>query len=147
MSLQAEPPARVIEAIGDGGRRIRGALVAVHRLQPEMRERETAQFFWPQALLRENELQLGPRVRNERRACLRADAKPIETGRRGKSAVGFDGDSEAHSMDRADQRRIELQQWLAAGENNKPVRFAADPSALDRGREGFRAGKAAAAPA
>src|ERR1700730_13384026 len=145
MSLQAEPPARVIEAIGDGGRRIRGAFVAVHRLQPEMREREAAQFFWPESLLRENELKLGPRGRNERRACLRADAKPIETGRRGEGAIGFDGDFEAPGMNRADQRLIELQQGLAAGENNKPVRLASDPSALDGNGERFGVSKPAAA--
>ena len=145
MSLQAEPPARVIEAIGDGGRRIRGAFLAVHRLQPEMRERETAQFFWPEALLRENELQLGPRVGNERRACLRADAKPIDAGRRGKRPIGFDGDFETPGMDRADQRLIELQQGLAAGENNKPVRFATGPSALDCHGKRFGVSKAAAA--
>jgi hypothetical protein len=146
MSLEAQPPARVIETIGDGGRRIRGAFVAVHRLQPEMREGEAAQFSWPEALLRENELQLGPRVGNERRACLRADAKPIETGRRGEGAIGFDGDFEAPGVDRADQRLIELQQGLAAGENNKPVRFASGPNALDCHRKGFRAGKTSAAP-
>src|SRR4029077_19066450 len=41
--------------------------------------------------------------------------------------------------------RIELQQGLAAGENNKPVRFAPGPSALDCHRKGFRAGKTSAA--
>src|SRR5580704_8773075 len=145
MSLQAEPPARVIETIGDGGGRIRGAFVAVHRLQPEMREREVAQSFRPEALLRENELQLGPRVGNERRACFWADAKPIETGRRGEGAVGFDGDFEAPRMDRADQRRVELQQGLAASEHNKPVRVASDPGALDGNGKRFGVSKAAAA--
>src|ERR1700724_3266199 len=106
MSLQAEPPARVIETIGDGGRRIRGAFVAVHRLQPKMREGEPGHLLRLQALLRENELQLGARVRNEWRACFWANAKPIETGRRGESAIGFDGDFEAPGMHRADQRRI-----------------------------------------
>src|SRR3984893_3966235 len=145
MCLEAQPPTRMIETIGHGRRRIRGAFVAVHRLQPEMREREAAQFFWPESLLRENELKLGPRVRNERRACLRADAKPIETARRGERAIGFDGDFEAPGMDRADQRMIELQQGLAAGENNKALRLATGPSALDRHRKGFRAGKTSAA--
>jgi hypothetical protein len=48
-------------------------------------------------------------------------------------------------MDRADQRLIELQQGLAAGENNKPVRFATGPSALDCHGKRSRVSKAAAA--
>src|ERR1700730_620702 len=145
MSLEAQPPARVIETIGDGGRRIRGAFVTVHRLQPKMREREAAQFFRPQALLRENELQLGPRVGNEGRARFWADAKPIETGRRGEGAIGFDRDFEAPGMYRADQRRVELQQRFATGENYKTVLFACGPSALDGYSKRFGVSQAAAA--
>jgi hypothetical protein len=48
-------------------------------------------------------------------------------------------------MDRANQCRIELQQGLAAGENNKPACFASNPNALYCGCKGFRAGKTSAA--
>jgi hypothetical protein len=147
MGLEAKPPARVIETIGNGRGRIRGKVIAVHRLQPKMREGEVAQAIRRQALLRKNKLQLGTRIRNKRRPRLGADAKPVEAMRRSERAVGFDGGVKTSRMDRADQRRVELQQRFAAGENHEAVRLAARPYVLDRRGKVFRVGKAAASRA
>src|SRR5262249_46484808 len=81
----------------------------------------------------------------KRRARFRADAKPVDTGRRGEGAIGFDGNFEAPGVDRADQRRIQLEQWLAPGENHKTVRSPARPNTLNRRGKCCRLGKASTA--
>ncbi len=60
-------------------------------------------------------------------------------------AVCFDGDVETVLVDRVDQRRIELQQWLAAGEDHKAPRRVTRPSLRDGAREFACAFEAAAA--
>src|SRR3546814_20864563 len=52
-------------------------------------------------------------------AGLGADADPVDAARHRKSAVGLDRNREALGMQRVEQRRVELQHRLAAGQQDR----------------------------
>ena len=64
---------------------------------------------------------------HEVRAGFRADANPVHAVGRIDRAIGFDADREAVPMQRVDQRLIDLQQWLAAGEDRVAVCLGSSP--------------------
>src|SRR5262245_31482893 len=138
MRLQAQPPARMIEAISDRRHSIGDKLFAIHRLQIKMREIEAREILWPNPLLRKNQLELGAGSGNERRVCFWADTNPVEPFGGHQRAIGLDRGFESARMDRTDQGRVKLQQGLAAGENNKAVFRACRPGAFNRGGKHFR---------
>jgi hypothetical protein len=96
------------EAIGHGPAQIRREVGAVHRLQKETPEIERFEAGRVGVVLREDEFQLVAGALDERRAALRADADPVDAGRRGQRAVGFDGDLQPARVQSLDQRRVEL---------------------------------------
>src|SRR2546422_79970 len=75
--------------------------------------------------LREHELQLIAAFYDERRAGLGADADPVDAVRHRLRAVGFDRDAKPALVQRLEERRIELQERLAAGANDEAVLFHA----------------------
>src|SRR2546428_12323702 len=71
--------------------------------------------------LREHELQLIAAFQDERRAGLGADADPVDAVRHRLRAVGFDRDAKPALVQRLEERRIELQERLAAGADDEAV--------------------------
>src|SRR3989454_805800 len=71
--------------------------------------------------LREHELQLIAAFHDERRAGLGADADPVDAVRHRLRAVGFDRDAKPALVQRLEERRIELQERLAAGADDEAV--------------------------
>src|SRR6185312_14562194 len=121
MRLQAELPLRMGETIGDGTRRVLGTCRAVHRLQREATERQVRERFRWHVVLRIDQLQLVSVLQPEAVAALGTDAQPVDAGRRLERAVGLDRDLEAARMELLDQRRIDLQQRLAAGQHDEAM--------------------------
>ena len=77
-------------------------------------------------LLRPDQLQLVARTLRQLGAGLGADADPVDPGRRGQRAVGLHRDFEAARVERVDQRRVELEHRLAAGDHDQRA-FAPGP--------------------
>ncbi len=88
--------------------------------------------------LRIDQLQLVARRQHQRRGGLRADADPVEAGRRRLRAVGLDRDREAAGVERVDQRGVELEQRLAAGADDEAVVGVGAPRRGDRRGEASR---------
>ena len=117
-------------AVRDGGGRVCRHDVpvgAVHRLQPEVAEGEAVEAGRMRGgfTLGVDELELVARREPERRASLGAHADPVDPGRGGLRAVGFDGDLEADGVQRVDGEGVELEQGFAAGtddERGHPIR-------------------------
>src|SRR5215210_6801008 len=92
MRLQAEPPARVGQAVVHGERRISRALGAVHRLQEEVAELQILEVLRAESALGIDQLHLASRTHVQLRSGLGAHAEPVELGRRRESSVVFHGD-------------------------------------------------------
>src|ERR1035437_2674812 len=123
---------------------------AVHRLQEEMTEVELLEVIWVTTSLRKHELELVSRHEHEGRAHLRTHADPVDASRRGLRAVRLDRDGESSSVQRVDGVRVELQQRLAAGADDKaaaPSLAARRPSRRDGIGELVRRGELAAVSA
>src|SRR5207245_4071103 len=116
-----QSPARMRPAIGNGKLRVARAFRAVHRLQEEMRESEMLEALGLGTGLREHELQLIAAFHDERRAGLGADADPVDAVRHRLRAVGFNRDAKPALVQRLEERRIELQERLAAGADDEAV--------------------------
>lgn len=71
--------------------------------------------------LRHDDLQLAAFEQPQRRSAFRAHANPVESRRRVDGAVRFRRDFEVQRVKRSDQRRVDLQQRLAAGEDGKAL--------------------------
>ena len=95
--------------------------------------------------LRIDQFQLVPGRQRQRRIGLGRHADPVDAGGRHLRAVGLDGDLEIARMERLDQRRIELQQWLAAGAHHQAVRGRLTPAGCHGSRKRLGIGKLAAA--
>ena len=122
MRLQAQAPTRVRQTIAQRGLRVGIAAGAIHRLQKEVTEGERLEGGRINAGLRVDQLELVAGVLFELCAGLGADADPVETGRRGDSAVGFNGNLKATCVKSVDKRSIELEQRLTTGANDESVR-------------------------
>src|SRR5262249_50591469 len=99
----------------------------VHRLQRKAREDKISKVFRARAVLRIDQLQFVARPDHELSSGLRADADPVEAIRWDDRAVGLDRDRKASRMQRLDQRRVQLQQRLAAGQYGEAVRLLTGP--------------------
>src|SRR5262245_19229041 len=102
-----------------------------------MTEGERLERCWIGAVLREDEFQLVTLAQQQIGIRLRADADPIEPGRRQHGAVGLDGNLEALVVYGADERIVHLQQRLTARahEESTCVRCGGWPRAGDRSGE------------
>ena len=119
MCLHAEPPARMRHAIARGRAHVFGRLVAPHRLQQEMLEGER-----PETAQAPRPLADKPASTRSRAVCTSSapafGLTQIQSmpGRRLDRPVGLDRDLETARVHRIDQRVVELQQRLAAGEDD-----------------------------
>ena len=146
MGLQAQLPARAPLAGVDRQPRVELRQRAVHRLHEKMVEPELFVGCQVLAGLRNHDLDFVAAADDQVRTDFRADAHPVDPGRHRQGAVGFDGDLEAGQVHRVDQRAVELQQRLAAGEHDILAGWVTRrPQAVDGVRQVGRPGKLAAA--
>jgi hypothetical protein len=99
--------------------RVLAQLRAVHGLQQVAPEVQARQFLQVQSFLRHHHLQLAAGADAQLRAGLGADADPVDAGGRLQRAVGFHRDLESLRVQGVDQRRVHLQQGLAAGQHHQ----------------------------
>ena len=123
----------------------RFAVLAVHRLDEEMIERPAFQLGGVDPLLRPHQLELVARSLNDFGPRLRAYADPVEPGGRRQRPVGLHRDAEAARVQRVDQRGVQLEHRLAAGDDHEPASTAVAPQCLDMGRKRVGARELAAA--
>jgi len=119
MRLQAQSPARMIEAILEGGLRVGVAEGAVHGLQEKVAELERLELGRVGTGLRINQLQLVAGALHERGAGFGADAGPVDAGRSRDGSVGFDSNLKAAGVKSVDERGVELKQRLTAGADHE----------------------------
>src|SRR5262245_30343118 len=111
-----------------------------------MVEGETFEAPRVERLLRVDELQLIPRALVERRAAFGTYAIPVDRARHGQRAVRLDGAFEAFGMKRRDERLIDLQHRLAAGQHDiRPRSRIAVPRGAGGAGEAGGVGELAAA--
>src|SRR5215475_12191013 len=120
-------------------------LKGVCGFKPKLLETKTGQFVWIQPVLGIDQLEFVTAAHPQRRACLGADADPIEPLRDLACPVRFHGGLEAASVNSVKHRAVELQQRLPAGEDHEPPRRKIPPGSLDRLAEVFGVVKFAAA--
>src|SRR5687768_8306687 len=113
MRLQAQPPARMREAIRERGRRVVREPGPVHGLQEEMIEAERLESLRLGAVLGKDELELVALAEAERRTGLRAYADPVESRGRILRAVGLYGNRESARMQRLYERGVQLEEGFA----------------------------------
>ena len=99
------------------------------------------------ARLREHQLELVALLQHQLRAGLGRDAHPVEPLGRRPGAVGLHRHLEAARVQRVHQRRVELQQRLAAGADDELALGRAVPRQVDRVRQRVGARERAAAGA
>src|SRR5215211_8709296 len=132
VGLDAQAPLRVLQAILDGAARILLKVCAIHRLQKESLERQVCESFRRGVVLWKDELELVAFDDREFAIRFRADADPVDSGRRHDCPVGLHGDLEATPMEGLDQGGVHLQQGLSARQYAEAMAFAARPLAFDR---------------
>ena len=108
MRLQAQLPARMVEAVAERERGVEIAGGSIHGLQEEVAEWETLKRSRLGATLRIDQLKLVPAALLELRAGLGAYADPIETLGSLDGSVGLHCDLEAEIVQRANQVSVEL---------------------------------------
>ena len=116
MCLNAEPPFRVREAIGDRSVDIVGGLclALIHRLEQEVGEVQAFERGGLDLALRVDQLELIAALNDDRGGGLGADADPVDADGDRLRAIRLDGDLEALRMKRVDGGDIELQERFAA---------------------------------
>src|ERR1700682_502340 len=129
--LQAEPPPGMAQAVVDRARGILDHVGPVHRLQRETLEGEIDEGFRRRIGLRVDQLQFMTAPHHEVRAGFRANTDPVHAVGRLDGAIGLDADFETTPMQRLDQRRIHLQQRLAAGQYHVAVGLRCRPLRSD----------------
>ena len=122
MSLQAQPPLRMGQAVLHGETGVLLALRSVHRLEQQAREAEFLEQFRGRTLLREDKLEFVAAGQFQRCARLRADADPVQSRGSVLSAVGLDSYLEPRRVQGLDGGLVELQKWLAAGADDERAR-------------------------
>src|SRR5579872_2118835 len=75
--------------------------------------------FRTRPLLRENKFQFISGTKFEFHLGFGANTYPINVRTCCLRPIGFDRDLESHSMERVDQRLVQLQKWLPAGAHYK----------------------------
>jgi hypothetical protein len=151
----------VLEAVADGQVGVARAVFAVHGREEEVSEREVLVTLRLGALLWEDELQLVACAQHEVGPGLGTDADPVEARGGALRPVRLHRHLEAGRMQRADERRVELEERLAPGADDErpgaraggrlegarpPGRVGSPrPRGGDRGGQGLRRGELAAA--
>src|SRR6266540_2027220 len=107
----------MLEAVARGKHGVLLDVGAIHRLQEEVVEVEPLEVFLTDPRLRIDELHLVARALPYHRARFGAHADPVESSGCCECAVRFDSDFEAEAVERGDQRSIELEQGLTAGDD------------------------------
>ena len=110
---------RMSAAIIDRKRGVFLALRPIHRLQEKMIESEFFKPFRRRIRLRIDEFQFIAAHLQQSVFALRTDADPVEPLGRCDRSIRFNGDIETARMERADKRRIKLQQGFAACADDK----------------------------
>src|SRR5216683_167357 len=144
VGLEAQLPLRVGLAKGHRELGIAVAVGPVHRLYGKPAEGEVCEVVRVDAGLRDHDLELVTALDNEAAARFRADADPVESGRREDRAIRLHRDFEPAVVQRIDQRRIELQQRFAPGAYDETSRCAWRPVRGHAIGERFGIGVAAA---
>src|SRR5262249_1572020 len=134
--LEAQPPARGVAAIGDRLREVRGQVRAVQRLEVEDLEVQDTDALGRDAV-RVHELELVAAPHDQLRARLGADREPVDAARGRDGSVRLDGRLEAALAAGRQERPVELEERLAAGEDDVRSRAgvrsrAVAPGARDR---------------
>ena len=91
MGLQAQPPLRVLQAIGYRGLDVvpaRFVVVDIHRLQEKMLEIKVFKLFGRQGFLRVHKFQLVTGLLHKRAFGLRADTNPVDLRWHGQGSRG-----------------------------------------------------------
>ncbi|KAG0163919.1 hypothetical protein DFQ28_009441 [Apophysomyces sp. BC1034] len=114
-------PLRMPLAPVDGPLRVQIPRRTVHWLHEEVLEIQLCVFRQPLIVLRNHDFQLIASCDDELGIDLRAHADPVDARQHRQCAVGLDRDFEPLSMQRIDQRGIELQHRFAAGANDETV--------------------------
>src|SRR3954454_5841154 len=96
------------------------------------------------ALLRPHQLQLVAAPLDNLRPRLGADADPVDSRRRRKRSVGFDGNAESAAMQRVDKLAVELEHRLAPRDHDQALLVLVTPKRLDAARKLVGAGELAA---
>ena len=118
-----KPPSRMREAVLDGRGRVRVSVGPVHRLQEEVGEVEVLVALGLAALLAVDELQLVARGRPRPRPRPSGSCTPSRCRRaRARVPLVSMAISKVTGVQRVDQRRVELQQRLAAGAHDETGR-------------------------
>src|SRR5947209_12463817 len=125
--LQAQPPARVTQAVRNGAGGVLDKLRVMHGLERKALEGKRLEQLGRRAGLREHEFQLVTGSYSKLGTGLGADANPVQSTRRLDGAVRFHRDRESARMQRLDQRIVYLQQWFTAGENDKAILSRCSP--------------------
>ena len=104
---------------------------AIHGLEEEALELPALEGGGIDARLGIDQLELLSGVLDHRDLALGADADPVDAGRAGEGAVGFQGDAEAPGVQGVDEGDIHLQQRLPAGQHHEPAVSPAPPGRRD----------------
>src|SRR5690348_14477121 len=110
MRLQAEPPARMRQAVLERGPRVPLPVGPVHRLQKEMTEGQRLEPFRLGPDLRVDQLQLVSGPQQQLRPRFGAHADPVQPGGRKPSAVRLHRDLETFRVQRGHDRGIQLKE-------------------------------------
>ena len=136
MSLNAQTPARMGEAVGDGVAGVVGESRSVHRLEKEILEVEVLEQRRIEIRLRKNELELAAACLNQGGPRFWADTNPVQTCWCWLSAVCLDSNREPSLVQGIDRRVVELEQRFATGANDEAlVLFVDRPSRGNRRSE------------
>ncbi len=115
VDLDAQAPVGVGEAVGEGGLGVGEGVWAVHGLEETVGEVPVFDGFGKEGGLGVDEFELIAGGGDGFAAGLGADADPVDGGRDGHGAVGFDGDVEADGVEGVDEWCVELEEGFAAG--------------------------------
>src|ERR1039458_6862786 len=121
VGLQAQPPARMIEAIRERQRCVQLAARPIHGLQEEMPEGQLLKPLRLRSRLRIDQLQFVSAALLEPGARLRADTNPIQSRRSSNGSVCLHSDLKVAGVESIDQLAVKLKKRFPAGANYKSI--------------------------
>ena len=121
MSLEAQSPLRVIQAVLDRRLGVLRLLRTIHGLQEKMLEAQALKELGPSLQLGEYQLELVTTHLVERRVGFWAYTNPIDTGRCFDGSVRFNGDSKPLLVQCLYRRIVQLKQRFATRANDESM--------------------------